>query len=188
MQNSINNNYYSKQQLKKMNFKSIGENVKISKNTFILNPEKIKIGNNVRIDAFTTITSNNLIEIGSYVHISCNVYINGADKIFIGDFCGLAAGVKIFSSVDDYSGDYLTNPTIPKIYSNVTKGEIVFEKHVIVGSNSVVLPRVTLKMGSAVGALSLVNKSLESWYIYMGVPARKIKKRQKKILKLEGLI
>ena len=174
MQNSINNNYYSKQQLKKMNFKSIGENVKISKNTFILNPEKIKIGNNVRIDAFTTITSNNLIEIGSYVHISCNVYINGADKIF--------------SSVDDYSGDYLTNPTIPKIYSNVTKGEIVFEKHVIVGSNSVVLPRVTLKMGSAVGALSLVNKSLESWYIYMGVPARKIKKRQKKILKLEGLI
>ena len=54
-----------------------------------------------------------------------------------------------------------------------------FEKHVIVGSNSVVLPRVTLKMGSAVGALSLVNKFDLGIFIWES-PQEKLRKDKKK--------
>lgn len=58
-------------------------------------------------------------------------------------------------------------------------------KHVIIGSGSVILPSVEIKEGTAVGALSLVNKSLDEWSIYVGSPARKVNKRSTKILDLE---
>ena len=65
---------------------------------------------------------------------------------------------------------------------------VILEKFVNIGSNTVIMPSVTIKIGSAVGALSMVTKSLPSWYIYMGVPVRKIKKRSKKIEKLAKTI
>ena len=58
-------------------------------------------------------------------------------------------------------------------------------KHVIIGSGSVILPSVEIKEGTAVGALSLVNKSLDELSIYVGSPARKVNKRSTKILDLE---
>ena len=57
----------------------------------------------------------------------------------------------------------------------------------IIGANSVILPKVTIKEGSAVGALSLVNKSLDAWGIYFGSPAKRFKSRSKNILKLEKI-
>ena len=33
--------------------------------------------------------------------------------------------------------------------------------------------------------MSMVKESLEDWYIYAGVPVRKIKPRQRKMLELE---
>lgn len=184
----ITSDYYTRKDLNLFNFRFCGENVSISKNTLIVNPSKISIGNNVRIDAFTSLIASSSIDIGSYVHIGCNVYINGADNVVISDFCGLSSGVKLYTSSDDYSGNYLTNPTIPKHLNNTSKGMVILEKFVNIGSNTVIMPSVTIKIGSAVGALSMVTKSLPSWYIYMGVPVRKIKKRSKKIEKLAKTI
>ena len=58
------------------------------------------------------------------------------------------------------------------------------EKFVNIGANSVVLPGVTIREGSAVGALSLINKNLNKWEIYLGVPVKKIGDRSKKIIDL----
>ena len=66
-------------------------------------------------------------------------------------------------------------------FNNTKKGSVLLEEFVNVGSNSVIMPSVTIKKGSAIGALSMVTKSLPSWHIFMGVPARKIKKRSKNI-------
>jgi acetyltransferase-like isoleucine patch superfamily enzyme len=51
-----------------------------------------------------------------------------------------------------------------------------------------VLPGVTIGMGSAVGALSLVTMSLDAWGVYLGTPAKKIKARSKKMLEYETLL
>ena len=59
------------------------------------------------------------------------------------------------------------------------------QKHVIVGTNSVVMPGVTLKEGTAIGAMSLVLNDTESWSIYVGNPVKKIKNRSKNILRLQ---
>jgi len=47
------------------------------------------------------------------------------------------------------------------------------------------MPGVNIGEGCSVGAMSLVNKSIEPWGIYFGVPARRIKERKKNILELE---
>lgn len=101
------------------------------------------------------------------------------------DFTTLAPGVQIFSGSDDYSGEKMTNPTIDKKYIGGKSGKITLRKHVIIGANSVILPNVTIQEGSSVGALSLVNKSIDSWGIYCGIPVKKLKKRSKNLLNLE---
>ncbi|MEC2916036.1 acyltransferase, partial [Bacillus cereus] len=39
---------------------------------------------------------------------------------------------------------------------------------------------------AAVGAMSMVKESLDDWYMYVGVPVRKIKARKKNIVELEN--
>ena len=49
--------FYSREQLEKIGFKSLGENVLISDKTSIYSPENISIGNNVRIDDFSVLSA-----------------------------------------------------------------------------------------------------------------------------------
>jgi acetyltransferase-like isoleucine patch superfamily enzyme len=115
--------------------------------------------------------------------IFCVIVGNGG--VTLKDFSGLSSRVALYSATDDYSGSSLTNPTIPKEYLNVLQGEIVLDRHVIIGTNSTVLPNVTIGEGSSVGAHSLVTKNLDSWGIYVGTPVKRIKDRKKDLLKME---
>jgi galactoside O-acetyltransferase len=71
---------------------------------------------------------------------------------------------------------------VPKKYTSKVSGLVIFHEHVIVGSGTVVLPNCELSEGVAVGALSLVNKSLGPWGIYGGIPAHYLKARSKSLL------
>ena len=69
---------------------------------------------------------------------------------------------------------------------NVEYSNVIIGRHSIIGSGSVILPNIIVNDGASVGALSLVNKNLEEWCLYAGIPAKKIKNRSKdKILQLE---
>ena len=181
--------FYSEKELKKFKFRSIGKNVLIKKNVGLYFIENISIGNNVRIDDNVIIVASkkeNPVIIGNYVHIASNCYLAGSAGIEMSDFSGLAPGVQIFSSTDDYTGKKLTNPTVGKSYIGGKSGKVTLEKHVIIGAKSIILPRITIAEGSAVGALSLVNKNLDSWGVYFGIPVKKLKNRFKNILKIEN--
>ena len=56
-----------------------------------------------------------------------------------------------------------------------------------VGANTVILPGVEIGEGIALGANSLVLKSLtkNKWSLYFGSPARYVKKRNKKNILLQ---
>jgi galactoside O-acetyltransferase len=179
--------YLTDRQISKLGLKSVGNNVKISKYTNFYGAQFISIGSNSRIDDFCILSASpeGLVSVGNHVHISTGVNLFGAAGIQIADFSGLSSGVKIYSISDDFSGDFMTNPTLPRKYLNVQRGLVVIEKHVIIGAGTVILPGVKIGEGVAVGALSLVTKSLSAWHIYIGQPARKIKTRSKKLLKLE---
>lgn len=177
--------FLNQNQLNAMSFKHLGENVRISDKASIYNADCIEIGDNSRIDDFCVISGR--VVIGRNVHIAVyNNVAGGEPGVFLEDFSGLAYGCHIFSQSDDYSGRTLTNPTVPDEFKNETKAAIHICRHVIVGACSIVLPGVTINEGSAVGAMSMVTKSTESWAIYFGIPAKKIKNRHKDLLKLEA--
>lgn len=179
--------YYTDSDLREAGFKYIGKNVSIAKNCTIIGLPNISIKDNVRIDGNCTIIApgNGYVRLGSYIHIGSYCMLSAGDGIEMDDFCGLSQGVKIYSRTDDYSGNYLTNPTVPEKYTKITRGKVKLKKHVIIGSGSVILPRVTIGEGSSVGALSLVTKCLDDWGVYFGAPAKKLKRRSKNLLILE---
>ena len=186
---SVGGNFYTERDLKDCNFKSLGKNVRIAKNCTIIGVENIKIGNNVRIDNYCTLVApgNGYISLGSYIHIASYCFLLAPHGIIMEDFSSISTAVQIYTNTDDYSGEYLTNPTIPKKYSAPNlSGEVLLKRHVIIGSGTVILPNVVIGEGVAIGALSLVKKSLEEWGVYAGVPVKKIISRSKNLLCLEA--
>jgi galactoside O-acetyltransferase len=181
MKNKLDPGWYTEDDLREMGFANVGENIKVSKNCMMVGEDKIHIGSNVRIDAFTTIvTGKEKIYIGDYSHIACGVHLSGTYGFVSEGYNIIAAGSKIYSGVDDYTGPYLiTAPNISEKNVNIKHGVITMEKYSILGCNCVVFPDVTLHEGSAMGACSFTNKSLDPWNVYLGVPAKKIKKREK---------
>lgn len=171
--------FYTEEELKKIGFKSVGHEVYISKKASIYSPEKISIGNHVRIDDFCILSGN--IEIGNYVHIAAYVALYGKEGIKISDFCGCSARCTIYSATDDFSGEYMVSPMVPEELTNVTGGKVTLEKFVQLGVNTVVMPNLTIEEGTSVGAMSFINKNLEKWGIYVGIPCRRIKDRKKNI-------
>lgn len=168
---------------KKLTFKHIGKNVKISPLASFHNAEHISIGDNTRIDDFCVLSAGiGGITIGSHVHISAQASIIGKETIAIGDFSSMSVKTAIFSSNDDYSGKYMANPTVPEIYTNVQSKPVIIGRHVIIGSGTVILPGVTIEDGVAIGALSLIKSDCKRFNIYAGTPAKKIKPRSKKLL------
>ena len=174
--------FLTEDQLKKINFGKIGSNVLIDEYVNITQPENVFIENNVRIDAFTNLISSGKLYISSNVHISSFCHLVSYGEIFMDKFSGLSQGVKVYSISDDYLGNEPTNPTIPNKYKRMNFKKITIEKYVIVGSNSIIMSGVTIGEGSSVGALSYVNKNLESWCVYDGKPIKKICKRKKIML------
>ncbi len=176
--------FYSEDELRRMGFKSLGKNVRISDKASIYNPEKMEIGDHSRIDDFCVISGK--ISIGRNVHVAvfCNV-AGGDEGVTLEDFVGLAYGCHVFSQSDDYSGATLTNPTVPDKYKNVMKKHVVIGRHSIVGTMSLIFPGVMLGEGTSVGALALVTKSTDEWSIYVGNPAKRLKARKRDLLALE---
>ena len=166
--------------------KSIGKNVIIGKTVRIRYPEQVEIGNNVIIDDFTYISTP--LKLHSNVHISAGCKIIGGINAFVEmfPFSTIAPNVVLSAGSDDYS-DGIATPMVPLRFKAKAKiGKIIINKHCIVGAGSVILTNVIFYEGASLGALSMANKNLDEYKIYAGIPARFIKKRNRKnILKLE---
>ncbi|OOE63793.1 acyltransferase [Salinivibrio kushneri] len=176
--------YLTDVELKQLGFKYLGKNVKISDKASIYNYELIEIGDNSRIDDFCVVSGE--VRIGRNVHITPQCLIAGGEpSLVIEDFVTLAYGVKVFTQSDDYSGLTMTNSTVPKCYRNETKQSVILKRHSIVGAGSIILPGVVLNEGTSVGANSLILETTESWSIYAGSPALKLRDRSKDMLQLE---
>lgn len=164
----------------------MGKNVKIFKKATIVNPENILLGDNCQIDDFVHIIASRPINIGKRVHISTHCVISGGGECSIEDYAGLAAGCKIITGSDDFLGNAMTNPCVPIEYRKVNRSFVSIKKHSILGTNSVVLPGVTIEEGTASTVGTVFYKDSEPWTIYKGSPAEKAGRRKfKKIQELE---
>lgn len=159
--------------------KSCGKNVIIGKTVRIRYPELVEIGDNVIIDDFTYISTS--LKLHNNVHISSGCKIIGGKNAYVEmcEFSTLAPNVVLSAGSDDYLSGIAT-PMVPIEYKgDVRIGKIILNKHCIVGSGSVVLPDVIFEQGACLGALSLANKNLSEYTLFAGIPAKKIKLRNK---------
>lgn len=136
--------------------------IKIDRNAVIGSGTRIKagfkgriwIGENVLVDDYSFISSHNSIEIGSGTMVSASSYIVDFNhKYPLSEFRDLAESEK----------GYISKSI--KIGNNVW-----------IGTHVVILPGVIIGDGSVIGAGSIVTKSVPSFCIAVGNPAKVIKK------------
>jgi dTDP-4-amino-4,6-dideoxy-D-glucose acyltransferase len=159
-----------------MELRKQGEDLFIDKTAIIKHPQALEVGNHVAIDVGVYLSTESII--GDYVHIAPYVCVIGGvkSKLVMGKFSGISAGSKIICGSDDFTKGMM-NPQVPLKYKETKFTTVTIEDFACVGVNCVVMPGVTLGEGSVIGANSVVTKDTQPWTIYIGTPARAIKKR-----------
>lgn len=175
------NSFYSEEELKHLGLKEFGKNVLISRKASLYSTSNITIGSDVRIDDFCILSG--FITLGSHIHISAFCALYGSKEIEMEDYTGLSPRCSIFSASDDFSGNFLISPMVDDRFTNVNGGKVIIKKYSQVGASCVIMPNIIIEEGVAVGSMSFINKSLQEWGIYSGVPATRIKERSKNLLK-----
>ena len=168
------------------NLKQLGKNSIIGKTVRIRYPELVSIGKNCIIDDFTYISTKLTLEDNVHISSGCKLIGGKKSSVLMKMFSTTAPNVVLAAGNDDYISG-IGSPIVPHQFKgNSICGKIQLDELTIVGSNSVILPNVTLEEGSALGALSLANANIQKWWLYAGIPDKKIKKRNKnEILKLK---
>lgn len=132
----------------------------------------------------------NIIPVGKDCRIMRKVYIGDGNNVSIGDNCRINEStrldnVKIGNNVliareSIILGKMHEFADVELPVSQQGEREVkttIIEDDVWLGLRVIVLPGVTLRTGSIIGAAALVNRSTETFGIYAGIPARLIKKR-----------
>lgn len=158
---------------------SIGNNVKVSNSI---------ISGEVVLGAYSKIIDG--VELHGVIEIGKNTTINGPNtdlrcmlnKITIGNFCSIARNV-VFQEYN-HNHERLTTYMVRKNLEGknfkedlVSKGAIVIEHDVWIGTHCVVLSGVTIGTGAVVAANSVVSSNVPPYAIVAGSPAKIIKYR-----------
>ena len=165
----------------KKDLKHCGEGVIIGKTVRIRKPEEVSIGDGTIIDDFTYISCG--MTIGKNCHIASNVSISGGvSHFYLDDYSTISHHVSIHGASSDYSKVSLDLPSVPRdLQFGGTVGDVSIGKFVVIGAHSCILPSVILPDGFACGAYTLVrDNNYEPYTLYVGIPAKEIKKREGK--------
>ncbi len=112
------------------------------------------------------------LKVGKMFGVNSGTYINAIGGITIGDF------VLIGSNVTISSGKHPVEGANPPVYARpVEPKPIIIEDDVWIGAGVVIMPGITLRKGTVVGANSVVTKDTEEYSIVVGAPAKKIRSR-----------
>lgn len=107
-------------------------------------------------------------------HFGCNTgsYINALGGLTIGNYVLIGSNVTISAGqhpIDGATPPVFARPAIPK--------PIVIEDDVWIGAGAVIMPGVTLRKGTVVGANAVVTRDTQEYSVMAGVPARKLRSR-----------
>jgi len=155
----------------------VGNHVMVFKHSLILKPENVSLFDYVRIDDYSRIEGGAGVILGNNVHFASFSGILGGGKCVIGDHCGVAQGARIITGTERITG-YMSAAS-PMELRDSMRGQITIGRLTFIGSNSVIMPNVTIHDGGVVGAGAVVTKDVAPWTIVAGVPAIKIGEREK---------
>ena len=129
----------------------------------------IRLGNQVLLGRGTVLsTRNGTIEIGDFSNIGAGCRIGTTTRVKLGKHVLLAANCYIGGAQHRF--DRLDIPIMRQGYDS--KGGVVIEDDVWLGTDVKVLDGVTIGTGSVIGAGSVVTKDIPPYSIAVGVPAK----------------
>ncbi len=126
-----------------------------------------KIGSRVVIKPSVNIKYPWFLTIGNDVWIGEKVWIDSLAHITIGDNVCISQGALLLTG----------NHNFRKTTFDLKLTPVVLEDGVWIGANAVVCPGVTCKTHAVLTAGSVATKDLQSYCIFQGNPAEKIKQR-----------
>jgi galactoside O-acetyltransferase len=171
MGSPLNPGYYGSEELRGFGFKAVGRNVRVARDCVVIGQQNISLGDDIRIDSGTTIVATTgALTMEGLNHIGGQCHFCVAADLTIGEYSGTSQGVRIYTASDELSSA-----------GGVRIRSINVARYVCIGAGSVVLPGCDIGEGSAVGALSLVNRKLRPWGIYHGNPVKRVNERPTEI-------
>lgn len=149
-----------------------GKNFKIG--DFCIIHEDVEVGDNVTIENYVLLKKGT--KIGSNVFVDSYVRSSGSNKI--GNNVTLRFGSTIAREVTIEDNVFIS-PNVMTIYSthahNKVPGTFVGDS-AFIGTAVVLGPGVKIEKGVVVGSMAYVDKDLSEKGIYVGIPAKLIKK------------
>lgn len=133
--------------------KSVGNNVSIHPDVYLLNVDKLSIGNNVSI------------------HPMC--YFEAWGGVTIGDDVSIAHAVTVLSVTHNY-----LDLSIPIKDQGIEGKPTEIKSNVWIGAKALILGGVTIESGSVIAAGAVVTKNVSSYSIVGGIPSKLIKTRK----------
>jgi putative colanic acid biosynthesis acetyltransferase WcaF len=134
---------------------------------FILRVFGSKVGTGVVIKPNVNIKYPWKLCIGNNTWIGEDVWIDNLGFVFIGDNCCLSQGCYLLTGNHDFTSEYF----------NLLVSDINIKNEAWIGAMSIVCPGINCERGSVLTVGSIATKNLESFSIYQGNPAIKIKDR-----------
>ncbi|AKK74754.1 hypothetical protein OK18_02625 [Chryseobacterium gallinarum] len=131
------------------------------------------------------VKNSDIIKVGneSYGEIITESYENSHEGLQIGNYVSIASNVIFVLGGNHQLSTFTSYPLKSMFIKNSpeddaqSKGTIIVEDEVWIGSNVIILSGVTLGKGSIIAAGSVVTKSVEPFSIVGGNPAKIIKFR-----------
>jgi len=157
----------------------LDEKRKISKKWVEKNAHNFtKVGNEINELPFPL----DKVTVGNYTYGALKVfsYDSMDEMLKIGSFCSIAPNVKFILGGMHHSNHISTYPFkayFKQISESFSKGPIIVEDDVWIGTDSIVISGVNIARGTIIGAGSVVTKSTVPYSIVGGNPARLIKYR-----------
>ena len=109
---------------------------------------------------------------GVFIGSKCSFDAGHADYIKLEDHVHIAAHSILLCHQRDLS-DYKVGDDYAKLGYKL--GKVTLKKGCLIGTNSMIMPGVTIGEGAIIGAFSLVTKDIPAWTIATGRPAKVIK-------------
>lgn len=111
---------------------------------------------------------------GTLANIGLIGVTNAENPVYIGKHVSIAPNCTFVTCSSANNGTSINE--IPYVSEVLTKcAPIIIEDNVWIGANVTVLPGITVGTHSVIGAGSVVTKNVESFCVYAGIPARKIR-------------
>lgn len=156
-----------------------GSNCYIGDNSYLncLSKNGVHIHNSVTIreNAWLQLTSD-LSNLGEGIIIDSNVYIGPNVILGAAGLLHIKSGNQIGANVQFIAENHKFQNKEKKISEQgVIRKGIIINENCWIGNNVIILDGVEIGMGSVIGAGSIVTKSIESYSVAVGNPAKIIK-------------